>query len=138
MSIEKNKSESQRWLNTAKDDLEAAQILKDNKKYSLACFHCQQAAEKAIKSAYYLLDLDPWGHSVYKLIHQLGKKHPIFSNIRIESKAKRLDQLYIPTRYPNGIPDITPVEAFSDLDAQEGISHATEIITIVKTFVTKH
>ncbi len=50
MSGERNKHEAERWLNTAKEDIEAASILFNNKKFSHACFLSQQAAEKAIKA----------------------------------------------------------------------------------------
>jgi hypothetical protein len=37
------------------------------------------------------------------------------------STAVKLDRLYIPTRYPNGLPDITPELAFEPDDAQHEI-----------------
>ena len=71
MSLEKNRQEAERWLKTAEGDLETAVILLENKKYAHSCFHSQQAGEKAIKAVWYLLDADPWGHSIQKLIQDL-------------------------------------------------------------------
>jgi len=48
MSSEKNMQESRRWLRTAEDDLDTSILLKDNRKFAHACFHAQQAAEKAV------------------------------------------------------------------------------------------
>jgi HEPN domain-containing protein len=44
MSDEKRKHEGRRWLETARNDFEAAIFLKEHGKCSLACFHAQQAA----------------------------------------------------------------------------------------------
>jgi len=56
MSHEKNMDEARRWLSTGYDDLDTAEILKDNKKHAHSCFHSQQAVEKAIKSVWYFHD----------------------------------------------------------------------------------
>jgi HEPN domain-containing protein len=139
MSIEKNREEGLRWLKTAENDLEAAAILKKSGKYSLACFHAQQAAEKAIKSLYYALDKETWGHSIFKLFQGLQKEYPGFKDkkLKLDTKAKRLDQFYISTRYPNGLPDITPEEAFGDEDATISIAYAKVFIDVVRKYYKK-
>ncbi|MFH1200652.1 MAG: HEPN domain-containing protein [Candidatus Micrarchaeota archaeon] len=38
------------WLDEAQDDLKAAENLGKARLYAAACFHCQQAAEKALKA----------------------------------------------------------------------------------------
>jgi HEPN domain-containing protein len=98
--------------------------------YSLACFHSQQAAEKAVKGLHYLAGLDPWGHSVSKLIADLTEQAAdVAATIAADQEpASRLDQFYIPTRYPNGIPDIAPPQAFRATDAEEGIAIAERIV----------
>ena len=76
MSDEKRKHEGLRWLSTARNDLEAATILKEHGKYSLACFHAQQAAEKAVKALFYSMEDEPWGHSIGKLLDQGMREYP--------------------------------------------------------------
>jgi len=71
MSIEKNLYEALRWLRTGEDDLDAAIVLRENKKFPHACFHAQQAGEKALKAVWHYADADPWGHSTRKLIEDL-------------------------------------------------------------------
>jgi HEPN domain-containing protein len=134
MSDEKRKQEGLRWLATAKNDYDAAIILKEHGKFSLACFHAQQTAEKAIKSLFYSIEEEPWGHSISKLLQQLIKKYPKYKAALspLESAARRLDQFYIPTRYPNGVPDITPEEAYGTEDAQTGIAYAEKFLKTVK------
>ena len=70
MSDEKRKNEGVRWLQTARNDFEAAIILQDHGKYSLACFHAQQAAEKTVKALFCSMEDEPWGHSIGKLLEQ--------------------------------------------------------------------
>ncbi len=119
MSKRKNLKEAKRWLFTAKEDIEAAKILTDAKKYAHSCFLYQQAAEKAIKSIYYYYEENPWGHSIVKLIEDLRFIDlEIYNHLKnFKEDAMILDRFYIPTRYPNGLPDLTPGEAFGKNDA---------------------
>ena len=130
MSVEKNTYEANRWLKTAKGDLEAAKILMGSGKYAHACFHSQQAGEKAVKAVWYFLDADPWGHSITKLIQELEsvdiKTHEKFEQVK--RRAIVLDRFYIPTRYPNGLPDLTPDDSFIEEDAKTGIENAEILI----------
>ena len=134
MSTEKNRKEADRWLSTAHDDLDTAKILKDNKKYAHACFHAQQAGEKAVKAVWYFLDADPWGHSIKKLIDDLVRTDKqIYNSLKsLEKTGMILDRFYIPTRYPNGLPDITPDMAFAEEDAITCIDFAQLILDKIK------
>jgi len=58
------------------------------------------------------------------------KLHQQFQPLR--KKAVVLDRYYIPTRYPNGLPDITPDQAFIEDDAATAIAIANEIIDQVR------
>jgi len=42
-----------------------------------------------------------------------------------------LDRFYIPTRYPNGLPDITPDAAFTEEDAATCVDYSRRIIDAV-------
>ena len=46
-----------------------------------------------------------------------------------------LDRFYIPTRYPNGLPDITPDQAFNKKDASEAVKYAEKILSLVKEWL---
>ena len=130
MSSEKMKEEARRWLDTARDDLDTARILSGSAKYAHSCFHAQQAGEKAMKAVWYFEDLDPWGHSIKKLIDDLESVSPPayeeFKNLN--RPAMVLDRYYIPTRYPNGLPDITPDQAYNQEDADLACGHADKIV----------
>lgn len=137
MSIEKNVHEALRWLKTAEDDLDAAGVLRKNNKYPHACFHAQQAGEKALKALWHYADADPWGHSIRKLIEDLQnvdlKLYDRFKGLLKTGTV--LDRYYIPTRYPNGLPELTPGEAYLEEDAEQCIQKATEILAAVKSFL---
>jgi HEPN domain-containing protein len=110
MSGEKNRAEAQRWL-TAQGDLDTARILLENGRWAHACFHAQQAGEKALKALWYNRDLDPWGHSVLRLIDELRTACPSAHEILRDllEAAGRLDRYHVPTRYPNGLHDIKAI-----------------------------
>ncbi|MFP4522106.1 MAG: HEPN domain-containing protein [Fibrobacterota bacterium] len=134
MSQEKAEDRAQLWLEAAKDDLDSARILKDSGQYAHSCFHSQQSSEKAVKAVFYLKDEEPWGHSVIKMltgIEQLdASAAAVFSGLK--KKALFIDRLYIPTRYPDGLPDINPSEAFDKTDADKGIEYAGQFYKAAK------
>jgi HEPN domain-containing protein len=130
MSLEKNRQQAQRWLKTAEGDLSAAEILLEHGKYAHSCFQSQQAGEKAMKAIWFFLDADPWGHSIKKLIQDL--EHIDLNTYKEFEPLKRnavlLDRYYITTRYPDGLPDLTPEEVFLEEDAKQCIDNAGIII----------
>jgi len=133
MSLEKDHHEALRWLKTAEEDLGAARGLLTIKKYSHACFIAQQCAEKAMKALWYALGDDPWGHSIRKLIEEIPDKaarQKLMANLEA---GNILDRYYIPTRYPNGLPDLTPGEVYLKKDADLCIRYARSILTAVKS-----
>lgn len=131
MSNSSARHEGHRWLGTARQDLAAAQSLLDTGHYAQACFLSQQAAEKAIKGLWYSIDADPWGHSIQKLLTELPGCPTISADEHLKRLGAKLDRLYIPTRYPNGIPDLTPGETYCDDDAREAIQDAETVIQVV-------
>ena len=137
MSVEHNKNEATRWFSTALDDLDAAEIMHDNGKYAHACFLCQQSAEKAIKALYYYHDMDPWGHSILKLIEELSPSCIHYHALKIfTDDARVLDRLYIPTRYPNGLPDIIPAQAYGIADSKTAIQITRKILSSIQPLLT--
>jgi HEPN domain-containing protein len=50
-------------------------------------------------------------------------------------EGARLDRYYVPTRYPNGLPDITPDMAYFQSDAEHAINLAKVIIDRVAALV---
>jgi HEPN domain-containing protein len=137
MSVEKNRREAERWFKTALGDFESAVILMKNTRYAHSCFHSQQSGEKAIKALWYLLDADPWGHSIKKLLNGLGEVDlRTYQELKyLEKSAIILDRFYITTRYPNGLPELIPDEAYLEEDAESCIENAKKIIKAIKSLI---
>ena len=124
MSQSKSQYESERWWFTAQDDLDAAKILHEAGKYSHACFLSQQSAEKAVKALWFSIDSDPWGHSIQKLVVDFPRKNMFQSVHEWLANAGYLDKFYIPARYPNGLPDLTPGQVYFSQDSEQAIKKA--------------
>lgn len=132
MSLENVKKEAERWLKQAREDFSAAEILAREVKYAQSCFYSQQATEKALKALWHAYDDEPWGHSVCRLIEEL-KEGPVRNALmQLHEDAQLLDRFYIPTRYPNGLPDLIPQEAYGARDAREGLDAAQRIMDVVR------
>jgi len=128
MSRSANRHEANRWLTTAKEDLRAAEALYGARIFAQACFLCQQAGEKALKAVWHLLDLDPLGHSVMTLLTDFPRRSELGDADALTEVAALLDKFYIPTRYPNGLPDLTPGVVYGKRDADSALEAAWQII----------
>ena len=124
MSQRESRYEAKRWWLTAQEDLEAAKTLHGADKYSHACFLSQQSAEKALKALWLAIDDDPWGHSIQKLVMQFPRQVMLRGIENWLTHAAYLDKFYIPTRYPNGLPDLTPSQVYISQDSEQAIEKA--------------
>ncbi|WP_018466078.1 HEPN domain-containing protein [Calidithermus timidus] len=127
MSVEKQQREAHRWLRQAKDDLEAAQSLVAAGKYAQAAFFAQQAGEKALKAVWFFQDADPWGHSLGRLVREMPEGSRERFAPLLEA-ALALDKLYIPTRYPDALAELTPAEAYTQAEARAALTQAEAIL----------
>jgi HEPN domain-containing protein len=122
--------EGQRWLRQAKVDLRWANHLAQAGAYHLACFLSQQVAEKALKAFLYAQGEEiVIGHSVERLCAAAAAFDPEFQ-IRGRSWSI-LDGYYIPTRYPNGLPDGIPADVYTREAAESAVNLAGEAVTLV-------
>lgn len=129
MSREKHADEALRWLGQARADLRAAEGSVRASSHEWACFQAQQAAEKALKAVWLGNGFEPWGHSVLRLIDDYPDEAVRLGPLDgLRSAAKALDKLYIPTRYPNGLPDLAPYEVYTDVEAQAAIAAARSVL----------
>jgi len=124
--------EAHRWLTHAQDEYQDAEDLRERGRFYLALFHFQQAAEKALKAFLYAHTDDRqvfFTHSVLELIQAAVTLDSTLADLE---KASRLDQYYIPTRYPNGLPGGVPSRFYTDPDeAAEASALAGQVIEAV-------
>ncbi|HHV54135.1 MAG TPA: HEPN domain-containing protein [Firmicutes bacterium] len=126
-----NRVEAARWLKTAVADLKAARWNAQGEFFNLACFTAQQAAEKALKALLLSTgERDVRGHSVLSLLERAVTLRPELSALRADCRV--LDRYYIPTRYPDALPEGSPVEAFGSEDAEDALRRSEKIIIAVQ------
>jgi len=121
--------EARRWLTHAQDEFQDAEELRQRGRFYLALFHFQQAAEKALKAFLYSVVGSEeifFTHSVYELIQRAKEADPDLARVE---PAARLDQYYIPTRYPNGLPGGVPSRFYTDpQEAQTAMELARQVL----------
>ena len=104
------KTEARNWFTQAQTEFEDAFDLEKRKRFYLALFLYQQAAEKALKAFLFLRgEEELFTHSVKELLGIAAAHDKDFKRVR---QAKDLDRYYIPTRYPNGLAGNVPAEFF--------------------------
>lgn len=137
MSRRKRRHEAERWLQTAEEDFKAAEVLAQAGAYAQACFYTQQSGEKAVKALWYWIDADPWGHSIQRLIAEFPEKTGLPNWETWIERGALLDKFYIPTRYPNGLPDLTPGQVYTREDAQRGLAAARALLAACREWVAR-
>lgn len=111
------------WLRQAQKDLEKAKLDVDWGYYEWACFTAQQAAKKALKGLFQHLHGEAWGHGTKVLLENL----PYEDRDVLLDDAKLLDKMYVPTRYPNGLPEGIPHDYFTKGDGEQAVRAAERI-----------
>ena len=111
--------EARRWLRYAAEDLDAAERLLGNEPSRHACWLAQQAAEKALKGALVLEEVDfPFSHDLDALRNLLSSSWPIHREC---ADLARLTQWTTEARYPGEWQEATPV------DAERAVAQAGEV-----------
>lgn len=125
------KAEGRRWLDQAENDLAFARHALQGEFYHQVCFAAQQCVEKAFKAVLYSEGArNVIGHSAVGLLGRLVPAHPRLEPLR--DCAAELDLYYIPSRYPNGLIEGTPHEAFTRSQAERAIDSAAQALAAVK------
>jgi len=123
---------AQDWLDQAKDDLRWGHASAESGFYSQSCFIAQQVAEKALKALAYHRGAElVRGHSVLVVCRELK------INGVLEEAAQRLDQYYIPTRYPDAQPSGAPFRFFTSGQADEALEFAARFIEKAESEIPK-
>lgn len=123
-------ADSQKWLKFSDEDLRAADSTLGDGVFSAACFHAQQAVEKAIKAV--LLTKTgkvPKQHSILRLT-EMSEDKELFE--KHKENLEFLDKFYVPTRYPDALPGSLPEGLPNGQDAEEAVEAAKEIVESIK------
>jgi HEPN domain-containing protein len=110
------------WIAKAEDDLRVARLLiaEENRLYAAGVYHCQQAAEKALKAWLTCRDVVfPKTHDLETLLHLCLTQEPGFG--AFAEHARVLTPLATEFRYPGDVLSPAPERA------REILGQATEI-----------
>lgn len=130
-----NDSLARRWLNKAAEDLIVAELVFREQHLSHACFLSQQTIEKSLKA--YLIahtGQHPRTHKLVDLLQLCIAQETQF--LRFQADCVRVDQFYIPTRYPDGIPGGLPDGQPSLKQAKSAIDAAKSIYQYTRELLT--
>ena len=120
-----------RWIKQAIADLDAASYNKKNFPFN-SCFLAQQSGEKALKAYLYKNGKrDILTHSTIRLVKLCSEISQDFDSLK--KHAKTLDTYYLPSRYPDSLPDETPMDFFDESDSETAINAAVNILEKVKS-----
>jgi HEPN domain-containing protein len=123
--------EGRRWLEQAQEDLHWARDLAERGGYHVACFLSQQVGEKAVKGFLYAQGEEiVLGHSLERLCQQAVRWEPQFA-VEVKRWAI-LDGYYVPTRYPNSVPDSIPARVYTADAARDAVRLAEEVVSFVR------
>ena len=126
--MKESKREAQRWLLQAENDFKYAKIGLREGFYAQVCFQCQQVCEKALKSIHYgeLKKRIVIGHSLIELARELTVEQDLLDELAV------LDQYYIATRYPNGLPGALPYEVYTRKQAETAVRTGELVLNLAR------
>ena len=122
------------WLHQARADLSQAQLSADAGHHEWACFACHQAVEKALKALHLHHGQQSWGHGLGRCLRDLPPQALAALAAQVsdlEDRLRVLDALYIPTRYPDSLPEGAPTDHFGRLQSSDALSHARALVDAI-------
>ena len=126
---------SKDWLHQAAADLAQAQLSAEAGHHEWACFACHQAVEKALQAVHLQQGQQSWGHGLGRSFRELppavaADLADVVSDL--EDRLRVLDALYIPTRYPDSLPEGAPTDHFGRLQSSDALSHARALLDAIR------
>ncbi len=119
------------WWQYAIVDLKSARLLLAEGIYTQACFHAQQAVEKALKAVIAARgETPPRTHKISLLVE--------ITSLPLEDLANELNDLdlvYLPTRYPDALPGTLPEGEPSRELAAECVDLAGEVVDRIAKYL---
>lgn len=121
---------AERWFEFAQEDLTVARLSLENKVYNQACFHSHQGVEKVLKGYLSAKGGDvPRTHSITTLLKLCAKVNPAFNEL--PEDTLKLDDYYIPTRYPDALPGVLPEGLPCKEDAEEAVALLEKVMKFI-------
>lgn len=124
---------SAQWFHYADADMRAARLLRDAQEHPAACFHAQQAVEKAFKGLLSIVGDVKKSLSISEMVRIVKDAGYDQGNI---PPAGKLDRYYIATRYPDALPGSNAQDVFDLQDANDAIGVAEQTIKLLAEWST--
>jgi HEPN domain-containing protein len=124
------------WFRQAEADLEHARLALRGAHHEWACVAAHQSAEKAAKAAHASLGQEAWGHVVTELLDAL-RTSTSGIDAALMDRARALDKLYIPTRYPNGLAGGAPADFYTRPEAERAIADAEAVLEVCRRVLSR-
>ena len=119
----------QAWIRQAENDLAMAEFARSGQFYAQACYHCSQAAEKALKGLLIGLGQDPpRSNSLERLVDALADLGLEVESLRA-LQLKALSRMTTATRYPDA--DEAPMNLFDAKDCDLALGVAKSVLETV-------
>lgn len=133
--MKRAKESGLRWLKQAEHNLKVTEKHIEAEDFSDACFMAEQTAQVTLKAfLYFSGERFVNIHSVVELVKKSSEFSKDFTTL-LEMAAK-LDQYYIPTRYPDALAgNVIPAEVYKREQAEEALEVAQKILDLVKAEV---
>ena len=99
------------------------------------CFASHQAAEKALKALHLSHGQQAWGHGLGRSLQDLPES--VRDSLKqavpdLLDRLRVLDAFYVPTRYPDSLPEGAPTDHFGRLQSQDALRHARALIDAIR------
>ena len=79
---------------------------------------------------------EAWGHVVTELLDALRPNTPGVDEELLD-RARALDKLYIPTRYPNGLAGGAPADFYTRPEAERAIADAEAVLGVCRRVLSR-
>lgn len=120
---------ARRWLAFADEDLRMAELALEETLWNQVCFHAHQCAEKSLKAlAAERGESPPRTHRLTDLSTLL--EGPVSEEFA--EGLRSLESFYIPTRYPDAVPDSLSETLPGEQEAREAIAVARNVSDTVR------
>ncbi|MBE9173839.1 HEPN domain-containing protein [Cyanobium sp. LEGE 06143] len=87
------------------------------------------------RSAHLSLEQQVWGHGLGRSFRDLppaASAQLAEAVSDLEDRLRILDALYIPTRYPDSLPDGAPTDHFGRLQSDDALRHARAVVDAIR------
>lgn len=108
-----------------------AELALHDELFNQACFHAQQCAEKSLKALLaWRGEVIPRTHALVDLIARLPDECRQHLSALMEA-LRQLDQFYVPTPYPDALPDLLPSGRPQRSHAEVSLATARSVLDII-------